>query len=42
MGCTCGRSSTGKCVGWHKLLEADYEIKKSAWEAKEVANNEAA
>jgi hypothetical protein len=41
MSCTCGRSPTEKCVGWHKLSEADYEIKKTAWEAKKAAKKEA-
>ena len=26
--CTCGRSPTGNCVGWHKLSEEDYKKKK--------------
>ena len=34
MSCTCGRSPTGKCVGWHKLSEAEYAEKKADWEAK--------
>ena len=28
MSCTCGRSPTGKCVGWHKLSEEEYQEKK--------------
>ena len=35
MSCTCGRSPTGKCVGWHKLSEAEYAEKKAKWEAKQ-------
>ena len=35
MSCTCGRSPTGKCVGWHKLSEEDYQNKKVALEAKQ-------
>ena len=35
MGCTCGRSPTGKCVGWHNLSEEDYQSKKIAWEIKQ-------
>ena len=35
MSCTCGRSPTGKCVGWHKLSEAEYAEKKAEWEAKQ-------
>ncbi len=28
--CSCGRSPTGKCCGWHKLTEEEYmdEFKK--------------
>jgi len=22
--CTCGRSPTGDCIGWHKLTEENY------------------
>jgi hypothetical protein len=40
MSCTCGRSPTGKCVGWHKLSEADYLVKKSAWEEKQSAKEQ--
>jgi hypothetical protein len=24
--CGCGRSPTGKCIGWHGLTEEQYEI----------------
>ena len=23
--CTCGRSPTGNCIGWHKLTEEQYK-----------------
>ena len=23
--CNCGRSPNGKCLGWHKLKEVEYE-----------------
>ena len=39
MSCTCGRSPIGKCVGWHKLSEAEYEEKKAAWDAKNAINS---
>ena len=42
MSCTCGRSPTGKCVGWHKLSEKDYIIKKLAWETKQKSAEDAA
>ena len=25
--CTCGRSPTGNCIGWHKLTEEEYKAK---------------
>ena len=24
-GCGCGRSPTGKCIGWHGLTEEEYQ-----------------
>ena len=33
--CGCGRSPTGKCIGWHGLSEDDYLIKKNEWELSE-------
>jgi len=35
--CGCGRSPTGKCVGWHSLTEDQYAEKKAKWEAKQAA-----
>ena len=29
--CSCGRSPTGKCVGWHSLSEEQYQEKKSVY-----------
>ncbi len=42
MSCNCGRSPTGKCVGWHKLDEDQYLEKKAAWEAKQATKKDAA
>ncbi len=28
--CGCGRSPTGKCVGWHALTEDQYRAKKAS------------
>ena len=25
--CGCGRSPTGKCIGWHGLTEDEYKIR---------------
>jgi hypothetical protein len=33
--CGCGRSPTGKCIGWHGLSEKVYQQKKSDWELSE-------
>ena len=42
MSCTCGRSPTGKCGGWHNLSEEDYQNKKIAWETKQKNAEDAA
>ena len=33
--CGCGRSPTGKCMGWHALTEADYQSKLESYLAEE-------
>ena len=33
--CNCGRSPTGKCVGWHGLSEQQYQERKSTYEDKQ-------
>jgi hypothetical protein len=30
--CGCGRSPTGKCIGWHGLNEEQLKEAKSQWE----------
>jgi hypothetical protein len=40
--CGCGRSPTGKCVGWHNLTEEQYQEKKSVYEAKQAAKSSSA
>ena len=42
MSCSCGRSPTGKCVGWHNLSEDEYQNKKVAWEERQKLGEEAA
>lgn len=37
MSCTCGRSPTGRCVGWHNLSEEEYQTKKAEYEARQAA-----
>ena len=34
--CTCGRSPTDNCVGWHNLSEEAYQEKKIAYEARQA------
>ena len=34
MTCSCGRSPTGLCVGWHGLTEEKYLEKKKAQEPR--------
>jgi hypothetical protein len=33
--CGCGRSPTGKCIGWHGLTESDFQAKLSSYLADE-------
>ena len=35
MECGCGRSPTGKCIGWHKLSEEEYLEKLEEYKDKE-------
>ena len=35
MACGCGRSPTGKCIGWHKLTEEEYQEKLKEYKDKE-------
>tara|TARA_B100000029_G_C17446437_1_gene913417 strand:+ start:908 stop:1039 length:132 start_codon:yes stop_codon:yes gene_type:complete len=32
--CGCGRSPTGKCIGWHLLSEEEYKTKLANYENK--------
>ena len=36
MACGCGRSPTGKCVGWHALTEEQYQQKRKEYLLNEV------
>lgn len=36
MACGCGRSPTGKCIGWHKLSEGEYREKLAEYEQKQL------
>ncbi len=33
--CGCGRSPTGKCIGWHGLTEEAYKAALSDWEIEQ-------
>ena len=40
MECGCGRSPTGKCIGWHALSEEEYQnelVKLQVEEEKKLA-----
>ena len=30
--CGCGRSPTGKCIGWHSLTEDAYKLKRDEYD----------
>jgi hypothetical protein len=34
--CGCGRSPTGKCIGWHGLTEEGYAHAKMLWLEEEL------
>jgi hypothetical protein len=34
--CGCGRSPTGKCIGWHALSAEEYQEKKGVYEAQQA------
>jgi hypothetical protein len=36
--CGCGRSPTGKCIGWHSLSEEQYKSKLADWELDQYKN----
>ena len=39
--CGCGRSPTGKCIGWHALSESEYQSKLESYMAdQDQARNE--
>jgi hypothetical protein len=34
--CGCGRSPTGKCIGWHGLSEQQFQERKELYETEKV------
>jgi hypothetical protein len=39
--CGCGRSPTGKCIGWHGLSEDDYKKRLEEFNRKQQSGNTA-
>jgi len=37
--CGCGRSPTGKCIGWHALSEDEFREQLAQYEDKLVKDN---
>jgi hypothetical protein len=37
--CGCGRSPTGKCIGWHGLTEEMFQARLAEYKAQEEASN---
>jgi len=40
MACSCGRSPTGKCIGWHRLTEDQYQQELKKWNEKKEKKND--
>ena len=38
--CGCGRSPTGKCIGWHGLSESEFQSKLANYMADEQSKEE--
>lgn len=34
--CGCGRSPTGKCIGWHGLEEGEFREQLAQWELNDL------
>ena len=39
MDCGCGRSPTGKCIGWHKPSEEEYQQKLKEYEEEKNSSS---
>ena len=37
--CGCGRSPTGKCIGWHGLTNEQYSVKLQEYEKKNLTES---
>lgn len=40
MSCGCGRSPTGKCIGWHNLTEDQFQVKLKEYNDKKETPND--
>ena len=40
--CKCGRSPSGRCIGWHGLSEDDYQKKLAAYQARKAEKGDKA
>jgi hypothetical protein len=38
--CGCGRSPTGKCIGWHGLSESEYQSKLDSFMQEQQARDD--
>ena len=38
--CGCGRSPSGKCIGWHALSESDFQAKLASYVAGQDSKDE--
>jgi hypothetical protein len=38
--CSCGRSPTGDCIGWHSLTESAYQAALTTWQAAQKDKEE--
>jgi hypothetical protein len=38
--CGCGRSPTGKCIGWHGLAEDIYQHRRMLWLEEEMKKDQ--
>ena len=38
--CGCGRSPTGKCIGWHGLTEELYQHRRMLWMEEEMKKDQ--
>lgn len=37
--CGCGRSPTGKCIGWHNLTNEEYSVKLAEYNKQQLTES---